>query len=244
MRYVFCLVALSQFLVPLLPNLGLGVSLGDRAIANGIGPELPTGTFFAIWGVIFSAYAVIAVWHFWRPTYISTHLSTPLICAGLGNIIWMLSSQSLGSDIIDFLLLVPIAYFAWSAAYRLQAHTSGYDGTPRSILHSLTVGLLAGWLSVAIAISVPEWLRLALNRDVSDAVWQSLWAALIPALVMAALFTRFISLNLWYYAALSWGILGIFWNTYYRLELHALGLVGLAILILMLRVRLGYRADS
>lgn len=243
MPILMCCIAMGHFLVPALPIFGFGLAIGDRAIANGIGPELPPGPFFAIWGIIFTTYLIMAVWGTLRPNFVSALIVKPLTLAGLGNIIWMLSAQLIGLRILDFLLLLPILFFAWQAAYRLQSRTPGYDGTVRSILNGLTVGLLAGWLSVAVSISLPELVRVLSDRAVSDAVWQSLWWALGPAGIMAIAFTRFISRSLWYYVALGWGLLGIFWNVYFRLELHALGLFTLIVGLIIFRQRFSYRAE-
>ena len=38
---LFLLIVLAQFFVPLLPQFGIGESIGDRAVVAGIPPELP-----------------------------------------------------------------------------------------------------------------------------------------------------------------------------------------------------------
>lgn len=152
----------------------------------------------------------------------------------------MLSAQGLGAVWLDFLLLLPIAFFTWEAAYRLD-RCSGYDGTARNILYGLTVGLFAGWLTVALSISVPDVARFALARGVSDAVWQSLWLALLPATVLAAIFANYVSRNGWYFVALGWGLLGIAVNNWARLETHALAIATVLVgsYLLLRRIRFG-----
>lgn len=237
---LFLLVALAQFLVPLLPQFGLGTTIGARATAQGIPPELPTGLFFSIWGVIFLGLMLIAALRFRRPDHVTERIAPPLLLAGLGNCLWMLSAQGLGAVWLDFLLLLPIAFFTWEAAYRLD-RCSGYDGTARSILYGLTVGLFAGWLTVALSISVPDVARFALARGVSDAVWQSLWLALLPATVLAAIFANYVSRNGWYFVALGWGLLGIAVNNWARLETHALAIATVLVgsYLLLRRIRFG-----
>ncbi len=239
-RPLFLIVVLAQFLVPLLPNFGIGMAIGDRAVAEGILPELPTGVFFSIWGVIFLGLTLTAIQHWRAPSYTSERIAPPLTLAAFGNLIWMLSAQSLGLVWLDLLLLLPIAFFTWEAAYRLD-QSGDYDGTPRSILHGLTVGLFAGWLTVAVSISVPDVTRWLLAQGVSDAVWQSLWLTLVPASLLALAFANYVSRNGWYFVALAWGLLGVVVNNWARLETHALAIAAavIGLYILLRRIRFG-----
>ena len=191
-KLLLLLAALAQFVAPALPAFGIGESIGSRAVAAGIPPELPPGFFFAIWSVIFLGFLVTAILHFRAPDHATGQIAMPLALAGFGNVLWMVSAQSIGSVWLDFILLVPILYFSWLAAQRLD-QTGAYDGTGRSILYGLTVGLLAGWLTVAVSISVPDVGRALLDRGTSDNVWQSLWMTLIPAVALAYVFAIHIS---------------------------------------------------
>lgn len=239
-RFILLLVALAQFAAPLLPLLGVGQSIGDRAVAEGVPPELPVGVFFSIWSVIFIGFLVIAFWHWRDPDHATRQLAAPLALAGTGNVLWMVSAQSIGSVWLDLALLFPIGFFAWEAAYRLD-RTEAYDGTLRSIVCGLTVGLLAGWLSVAVSISVPDAGRALLGRGPSELVWQSLWMALIPAIVLAVVFANYVSRNAWYFVALGWGLLGIVVNNWVRLETHALAIATAVVgaYVLFRRIRFG-----
>ncbi|MEC7288756.1 MAG: hypothetical protein VXW22_01480, partial [Pseudomonadota bacterium] len=112
-RFLLLLVALAQFVAPLLPVLGFGQSIGARAVADGIPPELPVGVFFSIWSVIFIGFLVVAVWHWRKPDHATRQLAAPLTLAGSGNVVWMVSAQSIGSVWLDLALLFPIGFFAW-----------------------------------------------------------------------------------------------------------------------------------
>ncbi|MEO1553022.1 MAG: hypothetical protein AAFR82_03745 [Pseudomonadota bacterium] len=235
---------MAQFFVPLLPQFGIGTSIGDRAVAYGIPPELPTGIFFSIWGIIFLGLVATAWLHMRAETHASRRIAPPLMLAAFGNLVWMLSAQSFGQVWLDFLLLLPIAFFTWEAAYRLD-RTGAYDGTLRSILHGLTVGLFAGWLTIAISISVPDLARWMLGRAPTDHVWHSLWLALIPAALLAFAFANHVSRNGWYFAALAWGLLGIVVNNWTRLGTHALAVAAVVVglYILLRRIRFGARGS-
>lgn len=239
-RFLLVSAALAQFLAPLLPVLGIGETIGSRAIGAGIPPELPTGIFFSIWSVIFVGFLLIGILHLRAPDHATRQVAGPLALAGFGNVLWMISAQSIGSVWLDFLLLLPIGFFAWEAAYRLDK-TETYDGSLRSILYGVTIGMLAGWLTVAVSISVPDVGRWLLGRGPSDGVWQSLWMALVPATILATVFANYVSRNGWYFVALAWGLLGIVVNNWTRLGTHALAIATavLGAYILFRRVRFG-----
>ena len=230
--------------MPALPAFGIGESIGERAVATGIPPELPLGFFFSIWSFIFFGLLAMAILHLRAPNAATEALAPPLALAGLGNILWMLSAQGLGSPWLDFLLILPILFFTWEAAYR-QDRTGTYDGTPKTILYGLTVGLFAGWLTVAVSISVPDLLRYLLGRGPTEAVWQSLWMTLIPAATLAYLFATYVSRNLWYFVALSWGLLGIVANNWVRTETHWLAVMTavIALYLVFRRLRFGARGS-
>lgn len=234
-------VALAQFAAPVLPVMGFGENMGLRAVEGGIPPELPPGLFFSIWGPIFLSYLAFAVIANVRPNHAYDRLAAPLVFAGLGNVVWMLSAQSLALPWLDFVLLLPILAAAWLAAYRLDL-MNGFDGTPRRLLACILVGLLAGWLSVAISISLPDVTRWALDRGVSDRVWQSLWLTLIPAGLLAWAFASRVSKSLWYFAALSWGLLGVILNNWDRTGTHALAIAATVVGLWILRRRLRFGA--
>lgn len=232
------LVAILQWTVPLLPLFGLGETVGARATDEGIPPELPLGIFFSIWSVIFLAYLVFALLAVFRPSYLETRLGPPLLIAGVGNVAWMLSAQLIGNDWLSFALLIPILIYAWESAFRLH-RMGGWDGTARRFNAALLTGLLSGWLAVAISISVPGLLRDLRGLGVSDQVWISLWAALVPAAILAWAFMRHVSRGWWFHVALSWGVLGIVLNNWLRTGTHFLAIAAAVtgLFILWRRVR-------
>lgn len=234
-------IAILQFAVPALPSMGVGKTNAERALAEGVPPELPLGVFFSIWGIIFLGFLVTAIWANTKPDHTANKIAAPLALAGVGNIVWMLSSQMIGSVYLDFIILLPILFCIWEAAHRLDRNGS-YDGTPRSILHGLTVGLFAGWLAVAVSISVPDVVREVLGRGTSDYVWQSLWMALIPATLLAWVFASRVSKNFWFFIALGWGLLGIMTNNWMRLETHALAIATFVLGFIVVGRRLRYGA--
>ncbi|MHA7898904.1 MAG: hypothetical protein ACX94B_03505 [Henriciella sp.] len=244
MKLFFLVVVIAQFFVPVLPQFGIGESIGARATAAGIPPELPLGIFFSIWSLIFLGLLGTAILNLAAPDAASERLSPPLALAAFGNLIWMLCAQGFGLVWLDFLLLLPIAFFTWEAAYR-QDRTGRFDGTGRTLLYGLTVGLFAGWLTVAMSISVPDLGRWLLGRGVTDAVWQSLWMTLIPAATLAYVFATYVSRNGWYFVAVAWGLTGIVANNWSRTGMHALAIATAVIgaYIVFRRLRFGARGS-
>lgn len=236
-------IALAQFLVPLLPVLGLGESIGSRATSGGRPPELPPGAFFSIWSVIFLAYFIFALLAVLKPSYLERRLGGPLLLAGVGNIAWMLSAQLVGNQRLDFLLLWPILAFAWTGARRLH-RMGGFDGTWRRANACVLTGLWSGWIAVAVSISVPATWRVLSGLGPSDDVWISLWMALVSAGLLAWLFASRVSASVLFFAALAWGLAGVALNNWYLTGMHWLS--GASLLaggyILWRRARHGARA--
>ncbi|MEM5516007.1 hypothetical protein WNY37_03530 [Henriciella sp. AS95] len=217
------ITAILQWTAPLLPLFGLGETVGRRATGEGIPPEIPLGIFFSIWSVIFLAYLVFALLAVFKPTYLEQRLTPPLLIAGAGNVVWMLSAQFFGNDWVNFLLLMPILVFAWESAFRLH-RMGGWDGTGRRFLAALLTGLLSGWIAVAISISVPGLVRDLRGLQETDQVWISLWAALVPAAILAWAFARYVSRGWWFYVAFSWGLTGVVLNNWLRTGTHLLAI--------------------
>lgn len=206
-------VAILQWTVPLLPLAGIGQTVGEQAVEGGRPPELPPGIFFSIWSIIFLLYTVFAGLAVTRPRFLESHLAVPLLAAGLGNVAWMLSAQMIGSDALNLLLIVPILLFAWEASHRLH-RMGGFDGTLRRLNAAALTGLLSGWATVALSISLPRLVRDLRGLGPSDEVWISLWIALIMAGMLTWLYAVRVSRGLFFFIALSWGLAGIAVNNW------------------------------
>jgi len=81
-------------------------------------------------------------------------------------------------------------------------------------------GLLAGWISVATAISVPLTIRTFTGLAPTDFPWLMFWATFVVACAASWFFTAFVSRSLWFFAALGWGFLGVVLNNWLRTEMH------------------------
>ena len=247
MKYVLIIIAVAQFLVAILPRaLGWTEGVGARAIETGIRPELPPGLFFVIiWNVIFVLFLANAIGAARREAFTDRQMTGPLIAAGGMLIVWMLAAQFLTNIWVDLILLFPVLALAWAASRRLDL-LGGFDGTgERFVLCALT-GLLSGWITTAVSISVPEALAHALGHGASDYVWRYMWLTLGCAGALAFVFTRWVSRSLWYFVGLGWGIAGIAVNNFIRLDLPLLGYVAIAagVFILYRRLAKGARGAT
>ena len=196
-------IAVLQLLSAYLPTaLGIAPTIGERATADGIPPELPLGVFFSIWGVIFLAYIVFALYALRKETELTRRLSFPLALAGLGTAIWMPLQQIIGNPVLDLLTLLPIGWATWLAAYRFDT-MRGLGGSSIKWTADVLTGLLSGWLTVAIAISVPRAARFLLGQGPTDSEWISLWSVLGVISTATWVYKRRISRTIWYIGQLA-----------------------------------------
>ena len=217
-RHLLAPIALLQLLAAYLPTaLEIAPSIAERATKDGIPPELPLGPFFAIWGVIFLAYIVFAIYALRHDTELSRRLAKPLALAGLGTALWMPLQQIVGNPVLDLLALLPIGWVTWLAAYRFDT-MRGLGGSAIKWTADVLTGLLSGWLTVAIAISVPRAGRYLLGQGPTDSEWISLWSVLAVVSTATWVYKRYISRTIWYYTAAAWGLLGIVMNNWLRTD--------------------------
>ena len=194
------------------PVFGLGTPIGNAT--RGIeAPEQPLPVFFSIWSLIFGAFLAFAViaWRQREPWM--QRFGAPLALAGAANVVWMLSAQFIVSQPVDFVLLFPIAIFSWKAAARFD-RLRGMGGSPEKLVADAATGLLAGWILVAIGISVPLLIRHVTSYGPTDFPWQMIWIALGTIAFGAWMFARYVSRSLWFFAALAWGLLGVVANNW------------------------------
>jgi len=214
-RYMLLPLAGLQLLAAYVPT-ALGYpSIGEQATRDGIPPELPLGHFFAIWGIIFIAYIAFGLYALRRDTELTRRLSGPLAASGLVTAFWMPIQQIIGNPAFDLILLGPLLYTSWLAAYRFDT-MRGLGGSPIKWTADVLTGLLSGWASVAVAISVPRAGRYLLGQGPTDSEWIAFWSVLAVISIATFFYKRLISRTAWYYWAASWGLLGILLNNWQR----------------------------
>jgi hypothetical protein len=238
--FILILLALLQPLSgALAPLAGIGTPIGN-ATRNLGAPEQPLPVFFSIWSLIFLAYLAFALFATFRREPWMERIAMPLAIAGLMNVVWMLSAQLIVSQPLDFALLFPIGAAAWFSAWQFD-RMRGMGGSIAKLTADMTTGLLSGWITVAAAISIPLTIRHFSTLGPTDQPWLMLWATLVPAMLAAWAFTRFISRSLWFYVALGWGLLGILLNNWTITDMNWLAIMTgvVAVIVLSLRLKRG-----
>ena len=220
----------------LAPAFGIGIPVGEANRAA-LAPEQPMPLFFSIWGVIFAVYIAFGLAGLRKPESWPRAIGLPMLLAGVGNIMWMLSAQLINIQLLNFILLGPVFLFAWLAA-RSAHELRGGNSSASYYLGATACGLLAGWISAATAVSIPLTVRSLTGLGDSDFPWPMFWTTLGSAGVFAWLFASRISASLWYFAALGWGILGIAFHNWLETGMHLIGHIAFGCLILLLLVRL------
>lgn len=226
----------------LAPVLGIGAPIGTSTRGLAL-PEQPLPAFFSIWSVIFLAYLLFGIAHWRAREPWMDKVAVPLAWAGVFNVVWMLSAQLIALQPLDFLLLFPIAVAAWTAAFRMdRLRETGWS--PKKALADFATAMLAGWISVAVAISIPLTLRNFTSLGATDLPWQMLWCTLVPASLAAWMFARYVSRSWWFFVALGWGVTGIVLNNWHVTEMHWLAIASGIVLALILCLRLFRGADG
>lgn len=241
---ILLLAVLQPLSGALAPLTGLGTPIG-AATAGTDAPEQPLPAFFSIWSVIFLAYAGLGIAGLRWPAAWFESVGRPMLIAGVFNIVWMLSAQLVAYQPLDFVLLGPILVACWTAAARLDALRPAEPALTFRIADAAT-GLLAGWLSVAAAISVPLTWRTFNGLGPTDLPWPMFWTAMAVAGLAAWVFATRVSRSLWYFIAAGWGLVGIVLNNWLRTEMHWVSAMAalVAATILLLRVTRGAKRSK
>lgn len=229
MRTLLIFIAFGNFVVAAVPRAAGWVdSVGARAMAGGIRPELPPGLFFAIiWNIIFLLYLAHAVTSWRRGSFADQQILGRLVGVGGSIIVWMIAAQFVLNIWLDLVLLFPVLFLAWSCSYLLD-QMGGFDGTGEKLVLCAFTGLLSGWITTAVSISIPEATAHVLDHGPSDYVWRYIWLTFICAGIFAFIFARWISRSLWYFVGLGWGIAGVATNNLVRLDFPLLGYFAVA----------------
>jgi len=235
-------VAVLQLALLIIPSPEAG--WGGGSVADiGLPPEQLIEGGLALWAVIFLAFTAFAVIANLKPAHVEDRVAAPLALAGFISAVWLLASPYM-----DWIWLAPLVWFAamlcaWEAAYRLDV-IGGFDGTGRRLLTCMTVGLLTGWMVVNLALSLPPLGRWMFGLGYSEAVWMSLWVALVPLIGIAWLFASKVSRSLWFFVALGWGLIALALHNWYIVELHGLAIAALIVGWIVIGRRIRYGASG
>ncbi|MCB2409528.1 tryptophan-rich sensory protein [Hymenobacter lucidus] len=146
----------------------------------------PAGYAFSIWGLIFLALVVYAVWQLLpaqRATYLPGHIAQPLTVASLATAGWVVlfAYELIEVSVVTMLVILVALIITYGRARRqVRAHK-----VPRWVI--IPFALYLGWISVATVLNVTIGLReVGWNQPINISV---LLALLLLALIVALALT-------------------------------------------------------
>jgi hypothetical protein len=199
-----------QFLVTLLPALGIGTGIGDRA-AGGEPLVQPIFWAFVIWFPIYAgcmAYGVFQALPAQREAEVLRRIGFATGSAFIGVTVYALVAQFGGSD---WLL---IAIFIWILASLIPAYLglAAYRERltrPEHYLVLAPVSLLTGWVSLAILVNIAAVLKY--DGITPTGTMETVFSVvlLVIAFLTAMYLTRAGAGNAWYAFPVIWGLFGV-----------------------------------
>ncbi|GAB2949314.1 tryptophan-rich sensory protein [Hymenobacter coalescens] len=184
----------------------------------------PAGWAFSIWGVIFLALAVYAVWQLLpaqRPNPLPDAVAAPLSVASVAAALWVVcfSYEVIGTCTVLMLLTLAMLILAYGRARRLVRAGS----SPRP--SSWPLSLFMGWISVATVINVTLGLRdLGWTAPANVSILLSV--VLLAVVVALGLLLSYFFRDAVYPVVLAWALIGI-WAVR-RADVPELGWLALA----------------
>ena len=208
-RILTVVFATTQLVVPGLPALGYGRTVGARE-GFATPPEVPAGYAFSIWGVIFALSLAYAIWQALPGNRASEAAARTRRRAWMLfalSTVWMLVAQFDGPNLALAAIIVVMLILALGLVATVTA-----GGTRTGIAHALTVplfGLYAGWLTLAAFLNLST-----LARDIGLAplgLPEWLYAVLVIAAgsALALIMLQRLRGNVWYAAAAVWVLAGV-----------------------------------
>ena len=197
--------ALSQILGGWLPaGAGVGQTVARRS-AVVTTPVTPAGYAFAIWGVIFAAALVFAVFQLRPPRQDAVgRVRIPFALACAANAAWEVYVQFRAIDVVSVAIIAGGLAAALVALARAGPLAERRWTTPGVIVFAAT-GLMAGWLSVAAFANVAAVLA---GEGFGSGPWMP--AVLIAAAsVLAAIVAWRSPGRIWVALAAGWGLAAV-----------------------------------
>jgi hypothetical protein len=200
----------AQFLVTLLPALGIGTGIGERA-SGGEPLVQPIFWAFFIWFPIYAACIAHGIYQALpaqRENGILRRTGFSTASAFMGVTAYALVAQSGGSDWILIAIFVWIlasllfAYFRLTACQDQLTHREQY-------LVLAPVSLLTGWVSLAILVNLAAVLKADgfLMAGTTESIFSVL--LLIVAFLVSVYLIRAGKGNPWYAFPVIWGLFGV-----------------------------------
>lgn len=151
--------AALQILTPLLPQLGVGDSIGSQS-DNVETLVTPAGWAFSIWGALYTGSTVFAVYQALpaqRDDALLARIRWPAAGAFLGNALWALYTQIFGLSAVSSAIIL-FTLTCLLIIYRQFASRAPASASQRWLVY-LPLSALAAWLTVATIVNISASLR-------------------------------------------------------------------------------------
>jgi hypothetical protein len=211
MPWLVLLAALAQIVFAYVPSgLGYGASVAARS-APVTTPATPAGWAFAIWGLIYLACAVFAVWQALpaqRRKGLVVEVRGPAALLFTANTAWSLYVQLAAIDVVSVAIILVGLAAGLTAVKRMQRFATP-AGSADAWLVKAPLSLAAGWVSVAVFANIAAALS---GRKLDPGhIGGAATAAILVALagLVGAWVTRQWRANIAYPAAVLWGLVAI-----------------------------------
>jgi hypothetical protein len=201
--------AALQILTPLLPQLGIGQSIGSQS--DDVETLVtPAGWAFSIWGALYTGSTVFAVYQALRAQRGNALLASirwPAAGAFLGDALWAAYTQVFGLSLVSSLIIV----FTLSCLLVIYRHFAGqgHFSTGERWLAYLPLSALAAWLTVATIVNISASLRFH-GVEAGEAGPTIAAALVVVGGVIAAAALYFGRGNLPYALVFLWGLAAIY----------------------------------
>jgi hypothetical protein len=159
-RFAVILFAVLQVLIPMLPHLGIGQSIGSQSdkVRTLI---TPAGWAFSIWGPLYGGSIAFAIYQALPSQHKNELLKFarwPPAAAFLGNALWAFYTQLYGLSVISVVIII-FTLFCLLTIYRRFATWQRTFRRGERWCVVLPLSALAAWLSVATIVNIGAALR-------------------------------------------------------------------------------------
>jgi len=223
-----------QFLVTLLPTLGIGTGIGDRAMAN-VPQVQPIYWSFFIWFLIYAgciAFGIYQALPAQRENDILRRVGLYTASAFIGVTTYALVAQfEIGSSWILIAIFIWILASLLVAIMRLTVDQSRLTKTEEYAV-LVPISLLLGWCSLAVFVNVAAILKDSGILGTIETEF-SLFLLLVAGSVASVIIYKTKG-NIWYTLPVIWGLIGVvITNIWQQPNTTVAGAAALAALVLV-----------
>ena len=224
----------AQFLVTLLPGLGIGTGIGDRATT--IAPQVqPIYWSFFIWFLIYACCIVYGIYQAspaQRENNILRRIGFSTASAFIGVTAYALVAQfEIGSEWILIAIFIWILASLLYAIRRLTEERALLTMTEEYTILA-PISLLTGWVSLAIFVNIAAILKESGMLATIETSFSVLLLLITGSVAFGIIYKT--KGNIWYTIPVIWGLIGvIIANTWQQQNSVVAGTAALAAVILV-----------